>query len=103
MFQCFNLIDSVVGLRERWRSIPVLPEAAAVWIRSLSPGERMKFEDAKHFPDGLGILVRAVVARRNKLRISAVHMGTPILHEAVAGVRRVAPATVADDGVIRNV
>ena len=71
-------------------------------IRGGIVSERIKFENAKHFLDGLGILVRAVVARRNELGIRAVHMGAPIRHEAVAGVRRVAPAAVADDGVVRD-
>src|SRR5208282_748029 len=63
---------------------------------------RIEYKNAADFRDGLWVLVCGMRGRHDQLRLRAIHMRTPIRHDAVAGVRSVASAPVPHDGVIRD-
>ena len=60
----------------------------------------VEMEDALHFSDRLRIALGAVVGRDDQLRPRAFEMGAPVGDDAVARVRRVAAAAIADDTVV---
>ena len=57
-------------------------------------------ENATDFLNGLGILVRIVTRGNDQLRLSALHVRTPVRHDTVGGLRSVASAPVTNDRVI---
>ncbi len=60
------------------------------------------FEDAFDFGDRQGIALSAVIGRNDgQLRFGAVEVRAPVGNDAIAAVRRVTFAAIADDRVIR--
>ena len=63
---------------------------------------RIEHKNAVDFLNGLRVLVCGMRGRHDQLRLRAIHMRTPVRHDAIAGVRSVASAAVPHDGVIRD-
>jgi hypothetical protein len=60
----------------------------------------MKVENTAEFVEGFREFARSVGTGNDLLRLHAVEMGTPVGHDSVRAVRRVALAFVPGDGVV---
>ena len=63
---------------------------------------QIQHENAADFLNRLGVLMCAVTRGDDKFGFSARHVRTPVRHDAIGGIRSVAFAPVAHDGVIWN-
>ena len=61
---------------------------------------QIELENAADFLNRLGVLMCAMTGGNDKLGFSARHVRTPVGHDAIGGIRSVAFAPVAHDGVI---
>ncbi len=99
-------MTTMSGLAEASTLIAAHKRSAQNQARRLF-GNGVKFENAPHFLYRLRVLMRAVTRRHDEFALCAVHVGTPIWHDAVGhhrpGVVAVATfAAVTADHVVRD-
>ena len=89
-----SVISSVVALSLTFQWLASTVSAPA--MRKI----RVFFKNAQNLLAGLWVLVRDVAGRNDILRDCAIHVRTPIRHDAVTGIGRITTAAVADDRVV---